>query len=147
MQASQLAPATTSWLEENGPKELEQLFRAIVYHPSAPILVTDDSGNSLEASVGVGKLLGLPREKVIGRPVSDFIPPALKPEASELWRALQDHEEHQGTLRLVGPDAEPCEVEYIAKRNVLPVRNVLILRPRIAAKTLDEADPVPSWVK
>ena len=24
------------WLEENGPKELELLFRAIVYHPAAP---------------------------------------------------------------------------------------------------------------
>jgi formate hydrogenlyase transcriptional activator len=147
MYASRLAPATTSWLEENGPKELELLFRAIVYHPSAPILVTDDSGNSLEASVGVGKLLGLPREKVIGRPVADFIPPALKPEVSELWRALQDHEEHHGTLRLVGADAELREVAYIAKRNVLPVRNVLILQPRITDKTVDEADPVPSWVK
>jgi formate hydrogenlyase transcriptional activator len=147
MPASQLEPATTSWLAENGPKELELLFRAIVYHPSAPILVTDDSGNSLEASVGVGKLLGLPREKVIGRPVADFIPPALKPEVSELWRALQEHGEHQGTLRLVGADAKLREVAYIAKRNVLPVRNVLILRPGTTAEALDDADPVPSWVK
>jgi formate hydrogenlyase transcriptional activator len=142
-----LESTATSWLMENGPRELELLFRAIVYHPSAPILLTDDAGNSLEASVGLGKLLGIPREKVIGRPVADFIPPAFKPEASQLWRALQDHEEHQGTLRLVGPDATPREVAYIAKRNVLPVRNVLILRARIAEKPLDEPEPVPSWVK
>jgi formate hydrogenlyase transcriptional activator len=143
----QLKPATTSWLAENGPRELELLFRAIVYHPSAPILVTDDAGNSLEASVGVGKLLGIPREKVIGRPVADFIPPASKPEVSELWRALQEHEEHHGTLQLVGPDASLREVAYIAKRNVLPVRNVLILHPRTAEKPLDDVDAVPSWVK
>src|ERR1039458_3329836 len=30
------------WLVENGPKELELLFRAIIYPPSAPILITDN---------------------------------------------------------------------------------------------------------
>ena len=55
------------WLVENGPNELELLFRAIVYHPSAPLLITDDDGNSRDASVGAGKLLGLPREEIIGR--------------------------------------------------------------------------------
>jgi len=143
MHASQLESATTSWLLDNGPRELEFLFRAVVFHPSAPILVTDDSGNSLEASVGLGKLLGVPREKVIGRPVADLLPPASKPEVSELWRALQDHDEHRGTLRLVGADSELREVTYVAKRNVLPVRNVLVLRAPGGDET---GDPVPSWV-
>ncbi len=31
----------SQWLAENGPKELELLFRAIVFHPSAPILIAD----------------------------------------------------------------------------------------------------------
>jgi hypothetical protein len=32
----------TPWLTENGPKELERLFRAVVFHPSAPILIADN---------------------------------------------------------------------------------------------------------
>ncbi len=65
-------PAGSEWLMENGPRELELLFRAIIYHPSSPVLITDRDGNSKDASVGVGKLLGIQREKIIGRPVDDF---------------------------------------------------------------------------
>ena len=57
------------WLLENGPKELELLFRAIVYHPSAPILIADNERNYRDASAGAGKLLGLPRDKIIGQKI------------------------------------------------------------------------------
>ena len=55
------------WLAENGPIELERLFRAIVFHPSAPILLADDQGRYQEASTGATKLLGLKREEILGR--------------------------------------------------------------------------------
>jgi formate hydrogenlyase transcriptional activator len=131
----------SAWLLENGPRELELLFRAIIYHPSAPVLVTDSDGNSRDASVGVGKLLGLPREKVVGRPVGDFAEPAFKPQLSELWRALEEQGEQQGTLRVVGPDASPRDVEYTAK-SILPVRHVVVLRDKGSA-----AEEVPAWVQ
>jgi formate hydrogenlyase transcriptional activator len=136
------------WLVENGPRELELLFRAIVYHPSAPVVIMDDNGHSKDASIGAGKLLGLPREHIIGRPVDDFADPAFKPQMSELWHALQQDGEHEGTLRLVGPDGSPRDVEYTAKANVMPVRNLLVLRDKAAAgeSELAPADPIPSWV-
>jgi len=76
------------WLAENGPKELELLFRAIVYHPSASILIADDDGNSRDASAGAAKLLGRPREQIIGRPIDDFAPAGSKPEVSQVWQAF-----------------------------------------------------------
>jgi PAS domain S-box-containing protein len=72
-------PHATGWLAKNGPKELELLFRAIVFQPSAPILLADDERRYLEASVGAAKLLGLPREKIIGRTLDDFVEPSFKP--------------------------------------------------------------------
>src|SRR5689334_19433629 len=112
MESAATPSPATRWLVENGPKELELLFRAIVYHPSAPILITDDEGNSRDASPGVGKLLGIPREKVIGRPIAEFTQAAFKPQISQLWKALQEQGEDEGTLHLVGPDGIPREVEY-----------------------------------
>ena len=53
----------SSWLLKNGPRELELLFRAIAYHPSAPILILDNERNYCDASTGAGKLLGSSRDK------------------------------------------------------------------------------------
>ena len=127
-----LHPQSTRWLVENGPKELELLFRAIVYHPSAPILIADNDRNYRDASAGAGKLLGLSRDKIIGCKMDDFAAPSFKPQISKLWRAFLEHGEQEGTLRLVGPDGNPRKVEYTAKGNVLPVRHVLVLRDKAA---------------
>jgi formate hydrogenlyase transcriptional activator len=116
------------WLAENGPKELELLFRAIIFQPSAPILLADDDRLSREASVGAGRLLGVPREKIIGRRLDDFAEPDFKPVISERWRTFLEQGEQEGTLPLVGPDGAPRVIEYIAKRSVLPARNLVVLR-------------------
>src|SRR5665213_1418275 len=131
-------PQVSSWLTEHGPKELELLFRAIVVHPSTPILLTDDERRYRDASVGASKLLGVPREKIIGRRLDDFAAPDVKPEISDRWRAFLETGEQEGTLKLVGPDGGPREVEYIAKGNVLPVRHLLVLH--------DKAN-IPTWVQ
>ena len=138
--------STVNWVLENGPKELEHLFRAIIYHPSAPILIADDDGNYQDASVGAGKLLGLPRDEIIGHKIDDFAPPNFKPKVSQLWRAFLEHGEQQGTLALVGSDGTLREVEYIAKENVLPVRHVLVMRDK-AATAIGPANLIPSWVQ
>jgi PAS domain S-box-containing protein len=137
------------WLVENGPRELELLFRAIVFHPSAPILITDDNGNSRDASVGVGKLLGVSRENVIGRRVGEFVPPEVEPQVAQLLTELQEREQLEGTLRLMGPDGIHRDVAYVAKGNVLPVRHVLVLHDRAEPHATAEADadPIPSWVQ
>ena len=142
----------TTWLAKNGPIELELLFRAIVYHPSAPILIADNDRRYRDASSGAGKLLGLSREKIIGRSLDDFIEPSFKPQVSGLWQAFLERGEQKGTLRLVGPDGSPREVEYTAKGNVLPVRHLLVLRdktvqPETEAEAQSAGGKIPAWVQ
>src|SRR5438477_1358921 len=83
MSALSAKAAAAGWLEENGARELELLLRVVVYHPSNPVFITDDEGNSRDASVGLGKLLGLSREEIIGRPVDDFAAPGNQPQVSQ----------------------------------------------------------------
>jgi formate hydrogenlyase transcriptional activator len=137
------------WLAENGPKELELLFRAIVYHPSASILIADDDGNSRDASVGAARLLGVPRDKIIGRQINDFAPASSKLKVSQLWRALPQEGELEGSFQLTGPDGTRREVEYKAKANVLPVRHAVLLRDKSASPNTgsSSADSIPSWVE
>jgi len=134
-------PQTSPWLLKNGPKELELLFRAIVFHPSAPILITDDDRRYRDASSGAGKLLGLPREQIIGHSLDDFAAPAVKAVIPDRWQTLLKEGEQLGSLQLSGPGGTPREVEYVAKTNVLPARNLLVLRDPV------EADTAPSWVQ
>jgi len=134
---------TTEWLTEHGPKELELLLRAVVFHPSAPILVTDNERRYRDASIGAGQLLGLPREKIIGRSLDDFAEPGFKPVIPDRWRSFLKDGEQEGTLKLAGADGLPRDVEYIAKGNVLPVRHLLVLRD----KTGGTPAGVPAWVQ
>src|SRR5437763_1130529 len=103
-------PQADKWLTENGPKELELLFRAIVYHPSAPILIADNDRNYRDASSGAGKLLGLSRDKIIGRSLDEFVEPGFKPRISELWNDFLQLGEQEGTLCLLGADGNPREI-------------------------------------
>jgi formate hydrogenlyase transcriptional activator len=143
-------PVAIRWLAENGPKELELLLRAVIFHPSTPILIADNDRRYREASVGASKLLGLPREKIIGRSLDEFAVPEIRPVISERWRTFLEEGEQVGTLQLLGPDGTPRDVEYVAKGNVLPVRHLLALRDKSAAAVPD-ADPaqnsIPSWVQ
>ena len=152
MPSAVLVRQATEWLLENGPGKLELLFRTIVYHRSAPILIADNDRQYRDASSGAGKMLGRSRQEIIGRSLDEFVEPGFKPHVSELWQAFLQRGEQKGTLRLLSPDGNAREVEYAAKGNVLPVRHLLVLREKTAqpeTEVQDEAAPdeIPAWVQ
>ena len=151
-EATRARPESARWLVENGPKELELPFWTIIYGSSAPILIADDDRICREVSFGAIKLLGFPREEIIGRSVDDFADPSYKPLLAERWRALRDRGAQEGTLRLVSR-VGPRDVDYIAKGNVLPVRHLVVLqeKPKYGRSSGPVRDGyekgIPSWVQ
>ncbi|MEP7365712.1 MAG: sigma 54-interacting transcriptional regulator [Acidobacteriota bacterium] len=133
--------AKSRWLAHHGPQALESLFRAVIFQPSTPILVTDDDRRYHEASVGATRLLGLRREKIIGRYLDDFAADETKAEISDRWRHFLKAGEQAGTLRLLTHDGKPRDMQYTARRNVLPVRHLLWLHSK------QEAAANHSWVR
>jgi len=125
------------WLAENGPRELEQLFRAIVCRPAAPVVVTDGDHTHSEAMAGAGRLPDVSRKQIIGGKPHDF-QPALKLHPSELWRAFiaadrQEHSFHRETPA----DGRVRPAEYKDRINVLPLRD----------KTRPAESETPLWVR
>ena len=125
------------WLVENGPKELELLFWAIIYASTIPVLIADNDPNCREASLGAIKLLDLQREQIIGHRFNDFAEQGFRPLITERWRAFLDRGEQYGTLRLADR-----EIEYMVKANVLPMRHLLVLWDRATQETA-----IPSWAR
>jgi formate hydrogenlyase transcriptional activator len=147
--AASRAPSTR-WLTENGSKELEAFFQAILFQSSASILLVDNERRYQEASLGAAKLLGIPRRQVIGRTLDDFAAPSIKPVISKRWQDFLLKGEQAGALQLLAPDGTAREVEYTVKGNVLPVRHLLLLRDQTKAAEVDKdrsRNPLPSWVK
>ena len=134
----------TGWLVENGLKELELLFRTVLYHPSEPILIADSERHYVDANTGAGRLLGRPRDQIIGRRIDDFAEASFRPRIEQLWQAFMEQGEQEGTFRLVSPDGNVHEVEYTAKCNILPVHHLFVLHDK-ARKKVDD-DPASSWV-
>ncbi len=144
MPSASSLPLASAWLSKNGPKELELLFRAIVYHPSAPILIADNDRHYSDASSGAGKLLGLSREEIIGRSLDEFVEPSFKPQVAKLWQGFLERGEQAGTLPMLGPDGVPREVDYTVKADVLPVRHLLVLQDKTDRVAGGET---PGWVQ
>jgi PAS domain S-box-containing protein len=118
------------WLVENGLKELELLFRAVLYHRSQPILIADSDRNYLDANSGAGRLLGLSRDQIIGRKIDDFTEPSFRPQIEYLWQSFLEQGEQEGTFPLVGLDGNVRDVDYTAKGNILPVQHLLVLHDK-----------------
>ena len=152
MPSTPAVPQVANWLQENGPKKLELLLRAVVYHPSEPILIADNDRHHCDASSGAGKMLRLSREKIIGRRLDEFVERSFQPRIPELWQDFLKRGEQAGVVRLVDSEGNVLDVEYTAKVNVLPARHLLVLRNKTIQTGTEPKDEVaasniPAWVR
>jgi PAS domain S-box-containing protein len=120
-------PQVSRWLTQNGLKELEPLFQAVIYHLAAPIFIVDNEGNCRDASAGAVKLLGLLKDQLIGRPLAEFVEEGSKPTLAQLFKTLRVNSIQEGTFDLRAADGAICEIFYRAKGNVLPGHHLLTL--------------------
>ncbi|MGJ5816408.1 sigma 54-interacting transcriptional regulator [Paludibaculum fermentans] len=144
----ELPGALSPWLVEHGLRELRLLFRAVVFHPSSPILIADDERNYQDASVGAGKLLGLQRDSIIGRRLDDFLAPSVSALFQERWQQFLKEGDQAGTFQLLRPDGTSYDVEYRARGSVLPFLHLLLLKdkPPLSEGSV-AADETPHWAQ
>ncbi len=151
MSSPSVQQGNANGLVESGPRELELLLRAVLYHSSQPVLIADDDRNCLDASFGACKLLGLSRDQIIARRIDELAAPTFQPQMERLWQTFLEQGDQAGTLPLLVSGGTAREVAYVASGSVLPLRHLLVLHDRTERKESGEpawtADRVPSWVK
>jgi PAS domain S-box-containing protein len=148
MTSAASAQQAAGWLVRDGLRELDLLFRAVLSHPSEPILIADDDRNCLDVSSAASKLLGLSKDKIIGHRIDDFLNPSFQSHIAQLWRTFLEQGEQEGAFPLAGSNGSAREIRYIAKSNVLPGRHVLFLLDKARGGPADaDGDQIPPSTK
>jgi len=106
----------------------EAKFRAIFEITQDGMLIVDDHGRYIDANPAACGLLGMKRERIIGRIIEDFADPHRKGEVQKSWRHFLECGSQKGFFRIYRPDGSTRHVEYIAKAHVIPHQHLSILR-------------------
>lgn len=81
------------------------------------ILLADDQGRFVDASVGIEALLGLPAELILRRTIEDLTPPDLRTDFGERWRAFLRAGHASGRWTLQRADGTPVVFAFRAQAN------------------------------
>jgi PAS domain S-box-containing protein len=113
-------------------RQLQSLFEGAL----DALVIVDDHGRYVDANPAACALFGLPRARLLGRPVADFAAPGT--DAERLWQRFRAQGQLAGDFRLRRPDGTTRDVEYRATANFLPGRHLAILRDVSERKRLEE---------
>jgi PAS domain S-box-containing protein len=107
-------------------RERERLLRAIFDGALDAMLLADDSGTYQDANPAACALLGIEREKLLGRNITEFV--SSKGEHARARRKFLRDGQMRGQIQLLRPDGETRDVEYSSTANILPGLHLSVLR-------------------
>lgn len=116
-----------------------RLFQALFEHALDAVLITDDQGVYVDLNPAGARLIGLPRDQIVGSPVSRFF--ELLPDApvDRAWNDFLDQGAMEGRCRVRKPSGEWRICHYRAKAGFWPGLNVSILRDITWQQSLTDA--------
>ena len=123
--AKQSSPFEKSTAQEPR-QDSEHLLAAVFESAIDAILIADDQGRYIRVNPAACALLGLTEEELLGRRISDFLPPGL--DFGHAWQTFRDSGKDSGEMDLIRPDGTVVSVEYNAASHVLPGHHLSILR-------------------
>jgi len=107
-------------------RRAEAELRAVFEGALDGMVITDDAGRYVEVNEAAARIFGVPRERLVGRMVSEFTPLPFDFDAA--WASFRARGSEQGEITLVRPDGGRRVVEYAATARITPGRHLSILR-------------------
>ena len=97
-----------------------KMLEAIFENMPHAVLIADDNSEYVEINKAAEKLLGAPRDKIIGKKISDFVAPINQKNTSTLWHQFVNDGLQTGKFIISRPDGTDRIINYVAKTNFMP---------------------------
>lgn len=104
----------------------DRQLRAIFETVLDAIAICDDRGKYLDVNSATCELLGIEKERILGRCIWEFAEPGLNFQT--VWQEFKQPKKVRDRFQLVRSDGEYRIVEYAATANFLPHRHLLVMR-------------------
>ena len=83
-------------------------------------MVADDDGRYVDVNRAAEELLGLKREELLGKRISDFVAPIREPSTDRMWKDFKQEGVQEGYFVVSRADGTDRVIYYRARMNVLP---------------------------
>lgn len=97
-----------------------EIYEAIFEKLPCAIMIADDDGRYVSINKAAEKLLGLPREQIIGKCVKDFVAPMREKRTAKMWNDFKADGAQAGTFMISRPNGTDQEIRYSAVANFMP---------------------------
>jgi PAS domain S-box-containing protein len=103
----------------------EERYRALFEALPEGILVLDDEGRCVDANPSLCRLLGRPRERLLGLHLGELAPPERAESVARAFERLKSLGTFAGDLLLGAADGTPLDLEWSARAGFVPGFHVL----------------------
>jgi PAS domain S-box-containing protein len=93
----------------------ERLFWLVFERTSNPVVLLDENRKIVRINDPGVRLLGRPRERLLGTSLADNVLPSERPRSDEEWQAFLENGEYSGTRDLVRGDGSEVQVNFAAR--------------------------------
>ena len=106
-------------------------------HLPDAVLITGDDRRCCDANLAASRLLGVPREDIVGRRIDDLAEPMAGFDWEKAWRTFLRHGVQAGVLLIRRADGEVRTVEYRAVASIVPGRHLACMRDITEEQQID----------
>jgi PAS domain S-box-containing protein len=127
-------------LAEDGLRRSEQRFRAIYDLAQSGIALLDEEARFADANPAMLRMLGRTREDLLGRALSELVPPAWRDRVeAQLALPALDRPPWRGEFPLLGADGSPVYLEWSVSSHVEPGVRIAIALDVSARQELEQS--------
>lgn len=109
-------------------KERERLFRAVFDSALDGMVIVDDEARYDDANPAALAMLGVTRQQLLRRSISDFGQPSDAAAAASAWQTFLREGRHEGEVQIVRSDGEVRTLEVRSTAHILRGRHLSVMR-------------------